>query len=113
VAILLSHPAIVTAFVLGCVLAAWAANGQWRVRVPDIAVVAAGWGAGALIAGASAVTLLDPETARFMEGFWREGFPPAWSRPLAALAWLPRQLFSVFAHFLILCLANIASRKIS
>ncbi len=101
VAILFSHPAVVTAFVLGCVLAAWTANGRWRARGPAVAAIAVGWGAGALVAAASASALLDPETAHFMEGFWREGFPPSWSHPLALLVWLPRQLFSVFAHFLI------------
>jgi len=101
VAVVFSHPAVVTAFVLGCVLAAWAATGPWRARGPAVAAIAVGWGTGALIAAASAMAILDPDTARFMEGFWREGFPPAWSHPLALLVWLPRQLFSVFAHFLI------------
>jgi hypothetical protein len=100
-AILLSHPAVVTGFVLGCVLAVSGTGGRWRAPGRAVALLGGGWGAGALAAAASAMTLLDPATDGFMKTFWREGFPPSFSQPLALLTWIPRQGFSAFAHFLI------------
>ena len=100
-AILFSHPAVVTAFVLGSVLAA-CGRAERRSRAwLSLASLGAGWGVGALIAATSAMRLLDPGTDRFMEGFWREGFPPPLSDPLALVTWMPRELFSAFAHSLI------------
>ena len=100
-AILFSHPAVVTAFVLGIVLAAFARAARWSNAWLSLALLGVGWGAGALMAATSAMGLLGPGTDRFMEGFWREGFPPPLSDPLALVTWMPRQLFSAFAHFLL------------
>jgi Dolichyl-phosphate-mannose-protein mannosyltransferase len=100
-AILVSHPAIVTAFILGCLLLASSRGERWRRSRFSLSVLGAGWGAGALIAARSAISLLDPATSRFMHDFWRDGFPPPLSQPLDLIAWLPRQIFWVFAHFLL------------
>jgi hypothetical protein len=100
-AILCSHPAVVTAFVLGCMLVFLDRGERWRTSRLSLSLVGAGWGAGALLAAGGAMRLLDPATRSFMHGFWREGFPPPVSEPLAWLTWMPGQLFSAFAHFLI------------
>ena len=100
-AILVSHPAVVTAFVLGCLLVAFNRGGRWRGSRLSLVLLGAGWGAGALVAAVSATRVLDPATHAFMEDFWRDGFPPPLSRPLDLIAWLPRQVLSVFGHFVL------------
>ena len=102
-ALLFSHPAVlVTALVGAILLVEW----WWaRPRQPlgPLAAMLAGWSAGAAIATAAALMLRDPETLAYMRSFWgsRGGFPPPLSEGLAAMAWAPRQLFAVFAHFLL------------
>jgi hypothetical protein len=100
-AILFSHPAVVTSFVIGCVLLVFSRGERWRRSRLSLVLLGAGWAAGAFVAAGSAMRLLDPATGRFMEAFWREGFPPPTSQTLDLITWLPRQLFSAFAHFLL------------
>jgi hypothetical protein len=100
-AILFSHPAVMTGVVLLCVLVLLALVERWSAPRLSLVAVGAGWGASALVAAGAAMRLLDPATNRFMQAFWRDGFPPPLSEPLALLTWLPRQLFAAFAHFLL------------
>lgn len=99
-ALLVSFPAVPTAAVLGVVLVvAW-----WR-RAPrsspgSLAALAAGWAAGAAVAGWNALRLLDPGTDAFMQDFWAADFP-ALTEPLAAVAWAGRRLYGVFEHFMV------------
>lgn len=58
VAILFSHPAIVTAFVLGCLLVLFGSGERWRASRLSLSLLGAGWGAGALIAAGGAIRLL-------------------------------------------------------
>jgi len=100
-AILFSHPAVVTAFVLGCVLLVFSRGERWRRSQLALVLLGAGWAAGAFVAAGSAMRLVDPATGTFMQAFWREGFPPPPSQTLDLITWLPRQVFSAFAHFLL------------
>src|SRR5262245_2368807 len=100
-ALLFSHPAVVSAAILGCMLLPATLGRRRSAARHSIAILGVCWGAAALAATALAVSLLDGETAQFMEGFWREGFPPPLSEPVSLLTWVPRQLFSAFAHFLL------------
>jgi len=102
-ALLFSHPAVlVTAVVAGILSIAW----WWaRPRPPlrPLAAMIGGWSVGAGVATAAALLLRDPATLAYMHDFWgsRGGFPPSLSEGLGAVAWAPRQLFAVFAHFLL------------
>jgi len=102
-ALLFSYPAVlVTAVVAPILLIAW-----WRTRprqpLGPLAAMIGVWSAGAVIATAAALLLRDAETLAYMRAFWgsRGGFPPTFQEGLAVMAWAPRQLFAVFAHFLL------------
>jgi hypothetical protein len=101
--LLFSHPAILVATLLGAILLV----GWWwtRPRSPlgPLAALIGCWAVGAAIATAAALLLRDPETMAYMRNFWgpRGGFPPPLSQGLAAVVWAPRELFAVFAHFLL------------
>lgn len=99
-ALLLSHPAVLVAFVVGCVLlGAW----WWdrpRAPVAPLAAMAGGWAAGAGVNAMASLATLDRGVGSYMEAFHAEGFPPPVSEPAALLLWGPRQVASVMGHAL-------------
>jgi hypothetical protein len=103
VALLFSHPAVLVSALVGAtLLIEW-----WRSRprrpLGSLAAMVGGWAAGAAIATVVSLWLRDPTTLAYMRSFWgpRGGFPPPFSNGLTASTWAPRQLFSIFAHFLL------------
>jgi dolichyl-phosphate-mannose-protein mannosyltransferase len=104
VAFLFSYPAVlVSALVIPILLIAWART-QPRQPLAPLATMIGCWSTGMAIAVAVALMLRDPETVAYMKTFWgsRGGFPPSVKEGLGAMiAWGPRQILSVFAHFLL------------
>jgi hypothetical protein len=94
-----SQPGVVTAFVLCAILAIEhlrRANGKPFL---SLAVLAGGWGIGALIATVFALRLVGARTMEHMKDFWSQGFPPTDSIA-ACLAWYPAQISATFGVFL-------------
>src|SRR5262249_12660462 len=74
-AIFSSHPAVVTAFVIGCILVLNWSRERPRVLAP-LSALAGTWGIAAITATVAAMGLHSSATDEFMRAFWREGFPP-------------------------------------
>jgi len=102
--LLFSYPAVlVVALVAPILLIAWLLS-QSRPSLAPLATMLGCWFAGAILATASALLVRDQETIAYMNTFWgsRGGFPPSIREGLIAFsAWAPRQIFTVFAHFLL------------
>jgi Dolichyl-phosphate-mannose-protein mannosyltransferase len=103
-ALLFSYPAVlVTALVTPILLIAWSQTQSPPPLAPLAAMIGC-WFAGAALATAAALLVRDPETVAYMNTFWgsRGGFPPSVHEGLAAfIVWVPRQIFTIFAHFLL------------
>ncbi len=105
-AVLVSYPAIVTAGVLGLVLAWNWLRDRPRSSITPLLYLGVPWGAAALAAGLLALKLVDPATNAYMRRFWIEGFPPApWSSALAFL-WFPKHLFDSFGFLMLFFAAD-------
>jgi hypothetical protein len=102
-ALLFSFPAVIVAALAAAVLSLLWWRTQPRRPPGPIAAMIGGWLAGAAVTTATALLVRDPETMSYLRSFWgaRGGFPPPLTEGLAAVAWAPRQLFAVFAHFLL------------
>lgn len=99
-ALLLSHPAVVVAFVIGTVLVGHRWTSRPRPRAAPLAAMAIGWAAGALKTTTVSLAILDPEVGGYMEEFHAAGFPPPLSEPIGLLLWAPRQIATVLGHAL-------------
>jgi hypothetical protein len=102
-ALFFSFPAVLVAALAALVLALALWRTAPRPPLAPLAALGAGWALGAGITAEAAWGTRDPETMAFMHAFWGErgGFPPPLSAGLGAPAWAPRQVLSVFAHFLL------------
>lgn len=99
-ALLLSHPAVVVACLIGGILAVdWATTRPRPPKAP-LAAMASGWALGALVATLASLATLDRGVGGYMEEFHAAGFPPPATEPVALLLWGPRQIASVFGHAL-------------
>jgi Dolichyl-phosphate-mannose-protein mannosyltransferase len=101
-----SFPALVTAAVLGVLLALRWLRARPRAEIVPLVTLLAPWAAGALIAGVAALALVEPTTREYMDRFWARGFPPRpwWSG--AALLWVPLQLFAALGNLLLFIVAG-------
>ena len=103
-ALLFSYPTVlVTALLALILLIAWWQT-QPRPPLAPLTVIIGGWFAGAALSTMAALAVRDPETVAYMKTFWgsRGGFPPSVRESLASfILWAPRQIFAVFAHFLL------------
>lgn len=91
-AILLSHPAVIVAFLIALVLVVMWWRSEPRLPAAPVAALTSGWAAGALLVTISSLVTLDGGTDTFMREFHAEGFPPSPADPIAFLLWAPRQL---------------------
>jgi len=98
VAIVMSNPAVPTAAVIAVLLLLRWFRTNPRPPLAPLAAVLVPWGLAALFGTLSSVRLLDPETHEYMHTFWADGFPP---RDASVWVWLPRELYGVFAYFLL------------
>lgn len=98
--LLLSHAAVVVAFVVGFVLVVDGWTTRPRSPFAPLAAMGGGWAAGAIVTTAASLATLDRDVGEYMEAFHAGGFPPPPSEPLALLAWAPRQIASVLGHTL-------------
>jgi Dolichyl-phosphate-mannose-protein mannosyltransferase len=88
----LSQPGIVTASVVGLLLAIWALATSSAPRLKSIAWLGVVWGACATAAGLLSLQQLDSQTSSYMQRFWQDGFTPAPWHGLDALLWVPARL---------------------
>lgn len=101
VAVLSSHAAVLTAFVVGLVLVLNHLRVGGRVRIRPLFVMVGAWAAGAGVAAWAALSFSSPSVREHMRSFWSEGLPP-WGGGLIAVAlWIPERLYNTLAHFLV------------
>jgi hypothetical protein len=96
VALLLSYPAVLTAFGLGV----WLLVRGRRAGKPGLQLltVFAGWSLGAAIATWASLSTLSPETGVYMQSGWKYAWvPPPW-RGLDAFLWLPSRLGTILTY---------------
>jgi hypothetical protein len=96
VVLLLSHPAVLTAFGLGVLLLV---RGRRAGKPgPQLLAVFAGWLLGAAIATWVSLSTLSPETGVYMQSGWKYAWvPPPW-RGLDAFLWLPSRLGTILTY---------------
>lgn len=97
-AIVISNPAVPTAAAIAALLFVRWFRMTPRPPLAPLAALLAPWAIAALFGTVSSMWLLDPETHEYMRAFWADSFPP---KDGSALVWLPRQLYGVFAFFLL------------
>lgn len=99
-ALLLSHPAVVVAFVIGVLLAVEWWTARPRPPTAPLAALAGGWAAGALLATVASLATLDRDVGGYMEEFHADGYPPPLTEPIELLLWAPRQIAMAFGQAL-------------
>jgi hypothetical protein len=101
VAALSSHPAVLTAFVVGSVLALNRLRARDEVQLGPLCVMVGAWAAGCGIAAWAALSFSGEGVRDHMRGFWAEDFAP-WGEGLIAVGlWIPGRLYDTLAHFLV------------
>jgi hypothetical protein len=101
VALVSSYAAVLTAFVVGGVVALNHFRARERHAIRPLAVMLGAWAVGAGLAAWAALSFSSPSVREHMRGFWSDGFAP-WGEGLIAVGlWIPERLYHTLAHFLV------------
>ena len=96
VALLLSYPAVLIGSGLGALLLV---RGRRDGSLgPQLLVVLAGWSLGAAMATWASLSTLSPDTAEYMQSFWKHGWvPPPW-KGIDEFLWIPSRLGTILTY---------------
>jgi hypothetical protein len=101
IAVLSSHAAVLTAFVIGLVLVLDHLRARETVPIRPLSVMVGAWAAGSGVAAWAALSFSSPSVREHMRGFWSDGLAP-WDNGVIAVAlWIPERLYNTLAHFLV------------
>lgn len=101
VALISSHAAVLTGFVIGGVLLWDWTRDREAAEIRSLAVLGAGWAIGAAIATWASLRFTTPEVRQFMRDFWAEGFAPYGAGLAGVSIWVVQRVWHVLAHYLV------------
>ncbi len=100
-AMISSHPAVLTGFVIGVVLTWDWVRDREIAELRCLATMGVGWVIGAAVATWASLRFTTPEVRAYMHDFWAEGFAPYGSGLVAVPLWLLGRVWHVLAHYLV------------
>jgi hypothetical protein len=101
IAVLGSHAAVLTAFVIGLVLMLRRVRGGDGEPAKPMLAMTGAWAVGAAFSAGASLGFTESGVREFMRDFWSEGFAPWSEGPLAVAWWSTGRLYHILAHFLV------------